>query len=166
MSFVGPRPERPFFVERLNQIFLITICVTPSNRGSRGGRKSVTVTAIANRTRSRSCNTIYTTSSICRRYSISRSFLRVSKLFFSVRAPVEVDVMNALTIDVENYFRVKAFANVIYRMIGAGFRCELKAIPGIYWSSWIGALFARHFSCWAGWVNSYESGAAYPRWRP
>ena len=38
-----------------------------------------------------------------------------------------------------------------------GIRCELKAIPTDCWSSWTGALFARHSSCWGGWLNGVRS---------
>ena len=61
MAFVGPRPERPEFVEWLSRRFPTTAYATWCVPGSRAGRRSNTNTAIPLKTPARSCNTIFFT---------------------------------------------------------------------------------------------------------
>ena len=67
MSIVGPRPERPEFVQSFPRRFRTTASAIASGRGSPGGRRSNTNTGIRWRTPLPSWNTTCITSRICRR---------------------------------------------------------------------------------------------------
>ena len=80
MSFVGPRPERPEFVERADASrFRSTASGTSSGPASPAGRRCATPTARASRTRWRSCSTTSSTSRTCRSRSTSSSSSRRSR---------------------------------------------------------------------------------------
>ncbi len=65
LEFVGPRPERPEFVEKLQEqipYYALRHTVKP---GLTGWRRSCSITAARSTSRSRSCNTISFTSRTC-----------------------------------------------------------------------------------------------------
>ena len=132
MSFVGPRPERPEFVARPDAArFRSTASATSCGRASPAGRRCATPTAPASKTRCRSCSTTCSTSRTCRSRSTCSSSSRRSRRRRPARLvaasqamhaesverararsrlePRGGPIVNAMTIDVEDYFQVSAF---------------------------------------------------------
>ena len=119
MSFVGPRPERPEFVADLTrQTSRTTASATSCGRASPAGPRCATPTARASRTRSRSCSTTCSTSRTCRLRSTSSSSSRPSRPSFSGAGPSAMQpepIVNAMSIDVEDYFHVSVFDGLVPR---------------------------------------------------